>query len=81
MQYRLSLPTSLSTWNFRRYVVRILLFFYNYSERTMAEQYGNVDYWDGRYSNDKEPFEWYLESRIVFLSAIIQRTIDYWDDR
>lgn len=25
----------------------------------MAQQYGNVDYWDDRYEADKEPFEWY----------------------
>ena len=26
----------------------------------MAHQYSEVDYWDDRYSNEKEPFEWYL---------------------
>ena len=26
----------------------------------MAHQYGEVDYWDDRYTNEKEPFEWYM---------------------
>ena len=41
-------------------VFRALSVFIRTAELRMAQQYGEVDYWDDRYTKEKGPFEWYM---------------------
>ncbi|KAL7465578.1 hypothetical protein ACHAXS_005899 [Conticribra weissflogii] len=52
----------------------------------MSQQYGNIDYWDARYNEDKEPFEWYqrysgfrhfLTPEYLCLSPVDSETVNY----